>query len=53
VDLRSAKDLQTANLGKIRIHRRRVKTRLAQELEGLLTAAQSWPAGEVAKFVRL
>jgi hypothetical protein len=53
VDLRSEKDLQTANMGRIRIHRRRAKTRLPQELERLLAAVQLWPPGEVAKFVRL
>jgi hypothetical protein len=53
VDLRGEKDLQTANMGKIRIHRRRGKTRLPQQLERLLATAQSWPPGEVAKFVRL
>jgi hypothetical protein len=52
-DLRGEKDLQTANMGRIRIHRRRAKTRLPQELERLLATVQSWPSGEVAKFVRL
>lgn len=53
VDLRAEKELQTANMGRIRIHRRRAKTRLPQELERLLATVEAWPPGELAKFVRL
>jgi hypothetical protein len=51
VDLRNQIELQTSNMGRIRIHRRRVKTQLLQELQRLLAAAQAWPPGDVAKFV--
>jgi hypothetical protein len=53
VDIRGQHELQTANMGRIRIHRRRVKTQLPQELERLLAAVRGWPPGEVAKFVRV
>jgi hypothetical protein len=53
LDLRSQKELETANLGRIRIHRRRARTRLPQQLQQLLAIIQAWPPGEVAKFVRL
>ena len=51
VDLRNEKELQTANLGRIRIHRRRVKTQLLQELQNMLATVQAWPPGEVAKYI--
>jgi len=51
LDLRNETELQTANMGKIRIHRRRVKTKLPQELQRLLQVAHNWPEGEVAKFM--
>jgi hypothetical protein len=52
VDLRGEKALHTANMGRIRIHRRRSKTRLPQQLERLLAAVQAWPPGGVAKFIQ-
>jgi hypothetical protein len=53
VDLRGDRDVLTANMGRIRIHRRRTKTQLPHELERLQAAVQGWPPSEVAKFVRL
>ena len=53
VDLRGKRELLTANLGPIRIHSRRAKTRLPQELQRLQEAVERWPPGEVAKFVRI
>jgi hypothetical protein len=53
VDLRGKRELLTANLGPIRIHARRAKTRLPEELQRLVAAVQAWPAGKVAKFVQI
>lgn len=53
VDLRGERELLTANMGPIRIHSRRAKTQLPQELQRLQAAIQGWPPGEVAKFVRI
>jgi len=53
VDLRAEKEVQTVNLGRIRIHRRKAKTQLREELERLLATLQKWPPGEVEKFIRL
>jgi hypothetical protein len=52
VDLRAQTEVQTANMGSIRIHRRKARTQLSQELGRLLTTVQGWPPGEVEKFVR-
>ena len=51
LDLRNEKELQTANMGRIRIYRKRAKTKLPEELHRLLEAAQTWPPGDIAKFV--
>jgi hypothetical protein len=51
LDLREEQQIQTVNLDRIRIHRKRIKTKLPDELQRLLQAAQTWPPGEVAKFV--
>jgi hypothetical protein len=52
VDLRGQHELQTVNMGRIRIHRRRANAQLPPELERLLSAVRGWPPGEVAKFAR-
>jgi hypothetical protein len=52
MDLRGQSEVQTANMGRIRIHRRRAKTQLPQELERLLATVEGWHPGEVAKFIR-
>jgi hypothetical protein len=51
-DLRGQATLETANVGVLRIHRRKSKTRLREELERLLAAVEGWPRGEVEKVVR-
>jgi hypothetical protein len=53
VDVRGERDVLTATMGRIRIHRRRAKTRRPQELERLQAVVRGWPPGEVAKLVRL
>jgi hypothetical protein len=52
VDLRGEREVLTANMGRIRVHRKKVKTQLPQELKRLQAAVQSWPGGEIAKFMR-
>jgi hypothetical protein len=50
LDIRGEEELQTANMGRIRIHRRPVKVPIVDEMKWLLAAVESWPAGKVAKF---
>jgi len=50
--VRGEREVLTANMGRVRIHRRKVKTQLPQELKRLQAVVQSWPAAEIAKFIR-
>jgi hypothetical protein len=50
VDIRGKEDLQTANMGRIRIHRKPIKAPIVDEMKWLLEAVESWPAGKVAKY---
>lgn len=50
LDIRSQEELQTANMGRIRIHRRPVKVPIVAEMKWLLEAVESWPTGQVAKY---
>jgi hypothetical protein len=50
LDIRGEEELQTENMGRIRIHRKPVKAPIVDEMKWLLAAVESWPAGKVAKF---
>jgi hypothetical protein len=52
-DVRGEKELLTANMGRIRIHSRSLKTQIVPGLERLLAVVQGWPLGEVCKFASL
>jgi hypothetical protein len=49
-DVRGGNELRTENMGRIRIHRRPLRTRIVQELGRMLAAVRGWPPGEVCKF---